>query len=224
MSAAVEDDDLVRYLDGELDAAAIEAVEAGLARDPALRARLVALSKGTALLRAAFTAPKHDDASDRLAHKVASMLAAAQRVSVSAATPVRAGTGRRWILPVAVAASVAVLAAGIGGGFLASDARVAGELARIEAAREQDRLAFELALQKALETEVSGTTVAWEGAGTGTRGTITPVRTFKSADGQWCREYAVAPLADGAAGREHAVACRAPEGRWTVRLPVMVDS
>ena len=224
MSVIIEDDDLVRYLDGELDAEAIGAVEAALAQDAVLRARLATLSEGTALLRAAFSAPQHGAASDHLTDKIASMLAAAERTSISVAPTPRATTGRRWLLPVAVAASIAVLAAGIGGGFLASDARLAGELARIEAVREKDRLAFETALQMALETQTSGTSVAWEGAGTGTRGTITPVRTFKSADGQWCREYSVAPLSDGAAERQHAVACRAPEGHWKVRLPVLIDS
>lgn len=222
MTRDISRDDLVLYLDGELDPEATAEVEAALERDASLRATLASLSESTALLRVAFGSAREENPADPLAERVQRMVSTAvhpQAVTAFAPNP----RGRqRWWIPAAIAASVAVIAAGLGGGYLISDARVTREIARLEAVRQQDREAFELALQNALETQASGTRVDWRGADA--NGSITPIRTFKSADGQWCREFRVDGPADAAADPQHAIACRAPEGRWRTRLPVLIES
>lgn len=222
MTRQVTKDDLVLYLDGELDVEANAEVEAALARDASLRATLASLSEGTALLRAAFAPARAEAAGDPVAQRIEAMMATATNLAKEPVRVAHQPGFRRWWIPAAVAASVAVIAAGLGGGYLISDARVTREIARLEAAQQQDRQAFELALQQALETQLSGTSVAWQG--TDANGTITPIRTFKSADGQWCREYLIESAAGAAAERQHAIACRTPEGGWKTRLPVLVES
>ena len=218
----VSHDDLVRYLDGELDAEEARAVERALAADPSLRNTLRSLSEGTALLRAAFNEPVHGAVPQALAERVSASLAKARGGTPSWAS--RRLAPRRGYIPVAVAASVAVIALGLGGGYLVSDARLAGERARFEALLQEDRQAFELAVQDALERQTSGTSVAWHNPGSGNGGTVTPIRTFKSSNGEWCREYAHEAKTASGAERRHAIACRAQQGRWETRVPVFVQS
>lgn len=73
----------------------------------------------------------------------------------------------------------------------------------------------------ALETRVSGKPATWRNPDSGSYGTVEPVRTFRAANGQWCREYI--QTADLAAelfqpARRRAIACRDPDGQWRTRL------
>ena len=62
----IDDDMLVAYVDGELDAKGIAAVDAVLAADPTAREKVAALREGAALLRKAYEAPLHQPIPDRL--------------------------------------------------------------------------------------------------------------------------------------------------------------
>lgn len=121
------------------------------------------------------------------------------------------------------AAGIAVVVLSLAGGYFAAGARIDGDLARIEALRLEDHRQFEAALQQALEDNASGTTVEWHNPTTGGGGDVTPVRTFRSADNEWCREYAYSASGKHAETR-HAVACRERSGKWETRIPVFVDS
>ena len=99
---AISDEDLVAYLDGELEPAQQQGIEAQLATDPDLRARMDALSIDTAELRAAFDTllPRAPDAPE------------------IKATAVNSQTHRR-VWPSVIAACVAgALAAGTIGMFI----------------------------------------------------------------------------------------------------------
>jgi surface antigen len=219
----VSHDDLVRYLDGELDAEEARAVERALAVDASLRNTLRSLSEGTALLRAAFNEPVHGAVPQALAERVSASLAKARGGGAPSWTSRRLAP-RRWYIPAVVAASIAVIALGLGGGYLVSDARLAGERARFEALLQEDRQAFELAVQDALERQTSGTSVNWHNPESGNGGTVTPIRTFKSSNGEWCREYEHEAKTASDAERRHAIACRTQQGRWETRVPVFVTS
>jgi hypothetical protein len=67
-------------------------------------------------------------------------------------------------------------------------------------------------LQYVLETTPSGEAVAWRIATTGTAGTVTPLRTFRTAEG-YCRTYAVAMTPPSDSTLE-ATACRDAAGIW----------
>ncbi|MFL5335596.1 MAG: hypothetical protein ACJ8H8_21050, partial [Geminicoccaceae bacterium] len=78
-------------------------------------------------------------------------------------------------------------------------------------------------VQYALETAPSGELVNWRTDGTGVQGTLTPLRTFRSAGG-FCREFAVTltcPQGQGRAWQE--TACRDASGLWRERPAVDVE-
>lgn len=222
MKHDITHDDLVRYVDGELDDDKARAVEAAIAADPALRSTVRSLAEGATLLRAAFNEPVHGAGMDALATRVAAALAEA-RGEARSKVVVLAGR-RRWLVPAAVAASVAVIALGLGGGYFVAGARLDSERATLASLRLEDHKAFELAVQDALEKQVSGKSISWQNPSSGHGGTVTPIRTFKSADGQWCREYAYESQSEAGTETLRAVACRAGEGRWETRIPVFVGS
>jgi anti-sigma factor RsiW len=116
-----ESDDalLVAYLDGELDAAEREGLEARLASDPALSARLAFLSRSNFAYEAAF-APLLEAAPKA---SLDSMLA---RVTAAPASATTASSRPNWNRRGLLAASVALLAAGalgdrVVGGFMGAE-------------------------------------------------------------------------------------------------------
>lgn len=68
------------------------------------------------------------------------------------------------------------------------------------------------ALQAALEDTVSGRQTEWR-ASNGDFGFVTPVGTWKSTSGHWCRQFAETLSVGGATRDRDAVACRV-DGRW----------
>ena len=73
------------------------------------------------------------------------------------------------------------------------------------------------AFNSALDTQVSGGSVTWQNPASGSRGSVTPLRTFKTADGRWCREYRQEIAAVALTERRIGIACRDAEG-WRLKL------
>ncbi len=80
-----------------------------------------------------------------------------------------------------------------------------------------DRERMDRAVQNALETLASGTTLTWRGSDGANSGTVTPVRTFKTSTGVYCRAYRRTMALAESAGATLATACRRPDGRWKTR-------
>ena len=68
------------------------------------------------------------------------------------------------------------------------------------------------AVQKALEKSLSGRQTQWR-ASNGDFGFVTPIETWKSTSGHWCRQFVETVSIDGATRDREAVACRV-NGRW----------
>ncbi len=70
-------------------------------------------------------------------------------------------------------------------------------------------------VQEALETARSKTTLSWSYVEDGSRGEITPLRTYRSSAGFYCREYqeVVDAGTDRRASRQR-TACRDNDGLW----------
>ncbi len=70
-------------------------------------------------------------------------------------------------------------------------------------------------VQEALETARSRTSLSWSYVEDGSRGEITPLRTYRSTTGYYCREYMeiVYTSPDGNARRQR-TACRDDDGLW----------
>lgn len=69
-------------------------------------------------------------------------------------------------------------------------------------------------MQQTLESAPDGATRRWTNDGTGHAGTITPVKTYVTQNGYFCRDYREEiALADGGQRFFH-TACRTEDARW----------
>ena len=198
--------DLMRLVDGELPPERAAATARCCREDPVAASHVAALEAERMLLRAAF-APAAT-ASPRAQRAVEAAFAARRR---------RRAAQDRWRMAVPLAASVLVAAlVGTGAVFLAQE-RAADVAARVAAAQARDRDLMTAAFAEALDRRVSGQAVSWSNPASGSSGTITPTRTFRSADGRWCREYRQRLERGGTAELRTGIACREAD-RWRMEL------
>jgi len=95
-----------------------------------------------------------------------------------------------------------VLLGGLTGGFVGNNLD------------KEDRRLMKRASHRALETSQAGSATPWRNPDSGHRGSITPTRTIKRADGTFCREYQEVIIIDGREERGFGTACRQPDGSW----------
>ena len=80
----------------------------------------------------------------------------------------------------------------------------------------EDAARADATLQQALETTPSGEGVTWANDGSGARGGVMPLRTFR-AGGSYCREFLEAIAFDGRRERVRLTGCRSDDGVWRPR-------
>jgi len=80
----------------------------------------------------------------------------------------------------------------------------------------QDKRTAAATTQQALENKPSGATTAWNNPDSGNSGTVTPVRTYQSASGQYCREFEQTVTIGGKPQKSYGTACRQPDGSWQI--------
>ncbi len=109
------DEELSAFLDGELPEARAAALEAALDRDPALGARMAALSEADALIKAAEPAPSNATAPPEMLAALARLAEAkpGSAANVVALRPKARAPSAGWLA--AMAASIALVVGGIGG-------------------------------------------------------------------------------------------------------------
>jgi surface antigen len=69
-------------------------------------------------------------------------------------------------------------------------------------------------IQTTLESTPDGATRRWTNPQTGNRGEITPLRTYASEDGHFCRDYREELAVGGTTGRFYHTACRTDAAEW----------
>jgi surface antigen len=79
-----------------------------------------------------------------------------------------------------------------------------------------DRVYAERAAQQGLESNPSGSTSRWVNPDTRHSGSITPLNTYRSADGFDCRDYSQVVTIDGRSETVRGTACRESDGTWRV--------
>ncbi len=79
-----------------------------------------------------------------------------------------------------------------------------------------DRLYAQRNAQNGLEYNQTGQAVAWKNPDSGHSGTFTPTRTYKSADGQNCRQFETTIYVDGKQETGSGQACRRADGTWQI--------
>jgi surface antigen len=113
------------------------------------------------------------------------------------------------LIAAAAGGSPAVIAASVIGGILVGG--LVGNLLD-----ERDKKMAAEAAQKALESAPTGKPVAWQNPDSGHAGTVTPVKTYQTADGKHCREYETNVTIDGKQEKAFGKACRQPDGNWQI--------
>jgi surface antigen len=79
-----------------------------------------------------------------------------------------------------------------------------------------DKRQAQAATTKALETAPSGTATQWKNPDSGHYGSVTPVRTYQTQSGQYCREYRQTVMIGGEKNEAYGTACRQPDGSWKI--------
>lgn len=70
--------------------------------------------------------------------------------------------------------------------------------------------------QQALEKAPMGTTNEWKNPDSGNAGTVTPRKTFQTAQGTYCREFQQTITVGGRSEEAYGTACRQPDGTWKI--------
>jgi surface antigen len=118
------------------------------------------------------------------------------------------------------AAAGGLLGAALGGGStgIAAGTILGGLIGgavgnRMDAA---DRERANTAASQALESMPSGQSVAWRNPDSGNAGAVTPVRTYQTSSGQYCREYTQTITVGGERHQSYGTACRQADGTWRI--------
>nr|WP_244313996.1 RT0821/Lpp0805 family surface protein [Roseibium denhamense] len=78
-----------------------------------------------------------------------------------------------------------------------------------------DRILAEQSFQDTLETKTAGQSSTWRNDATGVAGTVTPIKTWKTRTGTYCRSYREkVVLATGKSDSTTGTACRTSAGIW----------
>jgi surface antigen len=116
------------------------------------------------------------------------------------------------------AAGGGLLGAAAGGGALgiASGVLLGGLVGGVAGSYldDQDKRTAALTAQQALESKPAGSTSTWRNPDTGNSGSVTPIRTYQSSTGQYCREYEQTVTIGGKPQKSYGTACRQPDGSW----------
>jgi len=79
-----------------------------------------------------------------------------------------------------------------------------------------DRDHLDKTTQNSLEHNRVGQASTWRNPDSGNTGTVTPVSTYKSDDGQDCREFSQTITVDGKDEQAKGKACRQSDGTWRI--------
>jgi len=79
-----------------------------------------------------------------------------------------------------------------------------------------DQLMMERNAQYALESTRTNVATTWRNPDTGNYGSITPVETYRTSQGQYCREYTQTVIVGGQTQQAYGTACRQPDGSWLI--------
>jgi len=79
-----------------------------------------------------------------------------------------------------------------------------------------DRIFLNQTQQQTLEQAPKGTTNEWKNPDSGNAGTVTPRKTFQTAEGTYCREFQQTITVSGRTEEAYGTACRQPDGTWKI--------
>jgi hypothetical protein len=195
---------LMAYADGALDADEARRIEAAASADPGIAARIDMFRKTGALLGALGAAREVEPLPDALVRNVEQTLARARRDdTVVAFPPAQRPTWR----PVALAASLALIAGAVGG--IVAILSLQGP----ETAANTLTLLETPGLSEVLDSLPAGS------RGPAGDGEVTIIASFLTGDGDFCREFEIERPSGGSIV---SVACREDDA-WTARFAMVTQ-
>ena len=222
MDERLNGEDIAAYMDGEMSDAEAQEFETTLQSDPFARAEVQRLQEVNSLLKGAYNEILDEPVPLAVAGRVQRALASVEPGPHASPVPA-GGAWRAWGLQ-AIAASLLAVILSFPAGFFTSEWRQEAVKAEVAAAQAADREAMAVALSEALEKRLSGVAVDWHNQASGSSGAVTPVRTFRNADGRWCREYLEEASIGGTLDSRRAIACRESDGQWRTRILALSES
>lgn len=82
---------------------------------------------------------------------------------------------------------------------------------------ERDKRMATQAAQQAFDKNPTGTASVWKNPDTGNSGSVTPVKTYQLATGQYCRQYQQTITIGGEPHQTYGTACRQADGTWKIQ-------
>ena len=79
-----------------------------------------------------------------------------------------------------------------------------------------DQMYAQRTAQNSFETAKTGQTQSWSNPDSGHSGTITPIKTYQTQSGQYCREFTQTIQVGGKKEQGYGTACRQPDGTWKI--------
>lgn len=79
-----------------------------------------------------------------------------------------------------------------------------------------DQIAMQQNAQYSLEHTRTNQTTSWRNPDSGNYGSITPVDTYQTTAGRYCREYLQQIVVGGEPRQAYGTACRQPDGSWEI--------
>jgi surface antigen len=219
----LNDEMLMAYADGELDAEGRKLIEARLAEDPEIGRLLNIFVTTREPLARVFDQPMREPVPERLLQLLAFSEPAARPAELkrdSLATRLQNSVSAFFTMSsqIAVAAPVFALVIVAGAVWLLSDA--GQQQLEPGLARSGQGLVAVGPMRDALETAPSGASIKWDG-GSQPQMTMKTVFSFLSRDGAYCRHYG---LATGDKRAFAGIACRESDGTWRIAVHTATEA
>ena len=204
MSGKPTIEDLSAFVDGEL-ADLSGAIRADVVKDAETAALMAEIGRVDGLVRAHYRGEADQPAPDHL-------VAAIHRGFEKRRARHKPGVwNTSWL---SIAASLLIAALGLAGAFYVAEHRAQTQIAAYEARWKAGQRALEAALQDTLETKASGMEVSFASGEVDFHGSISPMRTYQSRTGHWCREFSEIIESGGIREHRRGLACREDSGGW----------
>lgn len=118
----------------------------------------------------------------------------------------------------AVAASLILMVVGYGMGFLSAERGSQQRILAMDTVKEYARSEVRAEMNRVLEHTPSGTSVNWKSEAHNVSAELLPIRTLKTPDQRYCREFREILLIDGVQEMRHGLSCRIGKEKWETRM------
>ncbi len=197
------------FLDGELDSKTTSIIDEAMKQDLNVRSFVQKRRNINKLTSEAFSEIDKEPLSDGLQHLIDSQCSKKPTFNFDFSNIEKS--------MFSMAASFLLLIFGFGAGFFTSGLSIEGNPADVKATVRTNTLKEMVSVHnQALETAPSGQPVSWSGNNASAE--FIPVRTLKTKDNQYCREFKEILIIDGNKETRHGISCREGKENWHTKV------